>query len=600
MVIEKEVPPFLEWFPEAFAYWIIVVAALSVVGLVLSYLFFSARKGPAAGTREVLRMISDGVSDLLWISPRRVFALARLAVQESWRRRVWVAVVFFWAILAFSAWFLKGATTEAAKLHLGFVLGWSTFLSLMVALFLSVFSLPNDMAKKTIYTIVTKPVRSSEIVLGRIAGFTAVGTGLLLVMAATSYAFVTLQLRHTHAILAEDLSPLPSSANGGAVLVGRTSRDMEHRHAGVRIFPDRRGVTDVVNGHSHDITVEKGPDGNDRYVVHPPHDMLVARVPIYGKLKFRDEAGNETLRAGSVGDEWNYRQYIEGGTATAAIWRFAGVRPDDFPDGLPLQMSFGVFRTYKGNVEEGIPAEITLRNPRTRFSVVADIIRPREFVLNTVRIPRELVGPNGASVDLYRDLVSAGEVEIQVRCVPPAQYLGMAQADLYIAAPEASFRLNLAKGYLGIWLQMLLITAFGVTFSTFLNGPVSLIATLSTLVFGYFSMNFMQEMLRGNVPGGGPFESLIRMVNQSNVMSELEPGLYRTLAETGDKLFQGVLFVTVSLLPDIKAFSDVNFVTDGFNIPVNNLLVHGTMALGYLTPLVGIGYFILRRREVAK
>lgn len=599
MVIENEVLPFLDWFPGAFAYWILVVAALVAVGLTLSFLFFAARRGPATGLREVLQMVADGVSDLLWISPRRVLALSRLAVQEAWRRRVWVAIVFFWIILAFSAWFLDAATTESARLHLSFVLGWSTFLSLMVALFMSVFSLPNDMAKKTIYTVVTKPVRPSEIVLGRIVGFGAVGTGLLLVMAVTSYAFVTLQLRHSHEVLVEELQPPERSIQGGPALVGRTSRAMEHRHA-VRVFADGRGVTDVVNGHSHEIVIDKGPDGQDRYTVQSPHDMLVARVPIYGELKFRDEAGNETVRGANVGDEWTYRQFIEGGTANAALWRFRGIDADQFPNGLPLQMTFGVFRTYKGNVEEGIPGEIVLRNPKTRFSVVAAIVRPREFVLNSIRVPRELVSPSGEPVDLFKDLVANGELEVQVRCVPPGQYLGMARADLYILATEASFRVNLAKGFLGVWLQMLLITAFGVMFSTFLNGPVSLIATLSTLVFGYFSMNFMQEMLQGKVPGGGPFESLIRMVNQANVMNELEPGMYRTLAETGDKLFQGVLFVTVSLLPNLKAFSDVSYVTDGFNIPLNNLLVHGAMALGYLAPLFVIGYIILKRREVAK
>jgi len=604
MVIEHEVPPFLDWFPGAFAYWVLVVAALIATGLALSFLFYSARRGPASGLREVLQLISDGVSDLLWISPRRILALARLAVQEAWRRRVWVAIVFFWVILAFSAWFLDSATTESARLHLSFVLGWSTFLSLMVALFMSVFSLPNDMAKKTIYTVVTKPVRPSEIVLGRIVGFGAVGTGLLLVMAATSYAFVTLQLRHTHKVLVEELETPEGSLQGGPALVSRTSRDMEHRHL-VRLFKDERGVvtggvTDVVNGHSHEITVETDPNGQVRYAVQPPHDMLVARVPIYGELTFRDEAGTETDRGISVGDEWTYRQFIEGGTANAALWRFRGIDGEQFPNGLPLQMTFGVFRTYKGNIEEGIPGEIVLRNPKTRFSVVAAIVRPREFVLNTIRVPRELVGPTGGPVDLFKDLVANGELEVQVRCVPPGQYLGMAPADLYILDTEASFRVNVAKGFLGIWLQMLLITAIGVTFSTFLNGPVSLIATLSTLVFGYFSMNFMQEMVQGKVPGGGPFESLIRMVNQSNVMNELEPGMYRTLAEAGDKLFQGVLFITVSLLPDLQALSDVDHVTDGFNIPFNNLLVHGTMALGYLAPLFTIGYVILKRREVAK
>ena len=50
---------------------------------------------------------------------------------------------------------------------------------LALALFLGVFSLPNDIQNRTIFTIVTKPVRPLEIVLGRILGFGAIGTLLL-------------------------------------------------------------------------------------------------------------------------------------------------------------------------------------------------------------------------------------------------------------------------------------------------------------------------------------------------------------------------------------------------------------------------------------
>jgi hypothetical protein len=47
-------------------------------------------------------------------------------------------------------------------------------------LLISAFSLPTDFKSKTIYTVVTKPVRAGDIVLGRIVGFTIVGTLMLL------------------------------------------------------------------------------------------------------------------------------------------------------------------------------------------------------------------------------------------------------------------------------------------------------------------------------------------------------------------------------------------------------------------------------------
>ena len=77
------------------------------------------------------------------------------------------------------------------------------------------------------------------------------------------------------------------------------------------------------------------------------------------------------------------------------------------------------------------------------------------------------------SCNLFEDLVADGRVEIWLRCLQPAQYFGAAQPDLYLRARDASFAWNFAKGYFGIWLQMVLLIGFGVTFSTFLSGPGS-------------------------------------------------------------------------------------------------------------------------------
>ena len=52
----------------------------------------------------------------------------------------------------------------------------TTYLVLLMALLISTFSLPTDMKNRTITTVVTKPVHTSEIVLGRIVGFTIIGT----------------------------------------------------------------------------------------------------------------------------------------------------------------------------------------------------------------------------------------------------------------------------------------------------------------------------------------------------------------------------------------------------------------------------------------
>ena len=83
------------------------------------------------------------------------------------------------------------AEQQPGRVYLSFVLTSTNYLVLLMALLLSAFSLPNDVKNRTIYTVVTKPIRASEIVLGRTLGFAAVGTSMLLVMGIISYFFVT-------------------------------------------------------------------------------------------------------------------------------------------------------------------------------------------------------------------------------------------------------------------------------------------------------------------------------------------------------------------------------------------------------------------------
>ncbi len=58
-------------------------------------------------------MVKRGLRDLFSISPRRILALAWLAVQESLRRRVLVGFAVFLLILLFAGWFLDTQTDRS-------------------------------------------------------------------------------------------------------------------------------------------------------------------------------------------------------------------------------------------------------------------------------------------------------------------------------------------------------------------------------------------------------------------------------------------------------------------------------------------------------
>lgn len=620
MVFEKELLPTLnEWLLNSGGLWLLVVAALSATAVVLGLVFQLIRFGPRAALRSVGQVIGNFFGDVLGISPRRVAALAALAVKESIRRRVLYVFVVFALLLAFAGWFLDPRSDNPAKLYLTFLLNAVSFLSLVMAVVLSATSLPADLKNRTIQTVVTKPVRATEIVLGRILGFSFTGTLLLLAMALPSYVFVYRTLSHSHAI---DAASMVEVRNVPGALQGRTSSVNGHAHD-FTVDAQGLGRTVVEQGHWHRVSSEQ-VGGQTRYVVGPPEDQLTAKVPVYGQLTFVSRDGTPADKGINVGNEWTYLSYIDGATRAAAIWTFDGVTPDRFPDGLPVEMNLKVFRTYKGDIEKTILGSIKLRRALPPMPATKDETQRRdamiqrqlerasqptsepknffvqEYKTDQVVFPRKLNDSSGKEIDLFEVLAPDGRIEVEVQCLQGGQYFGMAQPDVYLRAAYAPFWLNYLKCFSGVWLQMVLVTAFGVMFSTFLSAPVALLATLSVMAAGYFNVvDTMIEYGLGRNLGGGIAESAVRLFLQSNLTTPLESGWGTTFVKLFDAVTMPFLVVVASILPDLNQFNHVPFVANGYDIPNQVMALRLLAALGYFIPLAIVGYLFFRNREVA-
>jgi hypothetical protein len=597
MVLETDPIVFSQWIGGAILFYLIAAGLITFGVLLVSFVVAAFRMGPLPAGDMLFKGIIRGFRDLSLTSPRRLLALAWLAMQESLRRRVLVVLGVFFVIMLFAGWFLDPTTNDPATLYLSFVLTTATYLVLLISLFLSVFSLPTDIKNRTITTIVTKPVRHGEIVLGRILGFSAVGTFMLAAMALVSYVFVNRALNHTHEVdLTKVVAVDPQNApQFKSVRSGTTNG---HRHEVTIDETSGKGETDVQQGHKHEVTIQQR-GGKQVAVLGPPRGMLTARVPIYGPVRFKDRAGQTVAKGVNVGNEWGYRSFIEGGTLASAIWKFDNITPERFPKGLPLEMTLRVFRTYKGTIEKGINCSLVVKNPRTGKASSLRVFQAKDFQIDDYTVPVELKDAEGNPLNLFKDLVDNGQVEIWLQCLEPAQYLGVAKADLYLKARNASYTANFVKGYVGIWLQMILVISFGVMFSTFLSGPVAMMATISALLLGFFTQNVF-DLAAHKVQGGGPVESLIRIVNQSNMTVEMDEGLTRDVVKAVDMVLLKIMEVFARLVPDFSTFSNVDYLAHGYNIPGDLVLSQIVSTLGYIAAVFIAGYFLLRTREVSK
>jgi hypothetical protein len=670
MVVE-DFSKFSEWLLASLPAFGLIILAAIVLGVFFGFLIASFRHGPFEAFYIVATVIAQAIPDFLFTSPRRVFAIARLAIKEALRRKV-ILVTFgiFAASLLFGGWFMNSGSDHPDQIYVNFVLWGTQMLVLLMAMLISAFSLPDDIKNKTIFTVVTKPVRPTEIVLGRIVGFGLLGTALLTLMGVISFFFVWRGLSHTHMIVG-DTQTLASFADvpldkrslitgkrisDNAVMEASTNNVSGHSHR-IELIHDIRDVGDPepeiksniidtktmddgrtlyrrvvcvpVGGHTHRVFVD-GEGESARISLGPAVGYFRARVPIYAeKLTFFDRQGNVKERGFNVGKERNYRGYVDGGNAmtrsslSKALFEFDEFSLDQFGDKdiLPLEMTLGVFRTYKGDVEKrvtgGIQFESVPELADIDNKIVSEVIdfETNEYNVQVLPIPRKIIGkeiqPDGKLVgkgeyDLFEDFAGEnGKIRLSLTCRDFNQYLGAAKADIYFRANDQVYWWNFTKGYIGIWFQMMIIIAMGVAFSTFLSAPITMLGTSVMIIVGFFT-TFIREMTDVEHAGGGPIESLIRVVTQKNMILDLDTGILTTVVEQLDKLIIAMMSSLTYLAPNfgggqrgrILNFSD--YLTYGYAIQSDRILAGLTTTIAFVIGLTILGYFALKTREIAK
>ncbi len=598
------------------------------------------------------------IPEIFAMRPRRLYAIARLAVVEATRRMwaPWVVIVLFAVILAFTHWFLPAPQQRPAELGRIFVGTLTLLVMLLLTVMVTVMaplSLPQDIQMQTIYTVVSKPVRRLELIWGRIFGYMAIVTVLVLVFGGVSLLYL--------------------SRN-----IGGTINEIE----------------------SQAVKVQETDPDRARFLVDQAEQLrtrMSARLPVKGSLTFIDSRGTPQIKGIDVGQELEFRSHVEGGTPSAAIWAFGAAVVDPYDprlrinrripvdsllkpgtieaieneakvleygvgalearrqaanipaaevaqitsevsrvtakiqqlradsqklnarfDGLiakskqaatdkkaeeseglrreadalhsppiPMEMTFTIYRTTKGRVGDPVYAEIEVANPRTDVPKYRTTFPIREYYTNKRVLPSSyLVG-------------SLGELKVSVRCMSPTQYLGMAESDFYFLADSGNFGWNFFKGLFGIWLQSMVLTTIGVFAGTFLSWPVALLFTIAFFVAGHAAFSILRDFFLQTVVGGGPFESLIRLLSHDNQVNDLDPTLGVVVAKTFDAVVMPVMSRMVYLIPNLSTLDVSNTVAEGFAVGFPLVVQNTLIALAYAVPFSIGGYFILKNREVA-
>jgi hypothetical protein len=131
--------------------------------------------------------------------------------------------------------------------------------------------------------------------------------------------------------------------------------------------------------------------------------------------------------------------------------------------------------------------------------------------------------------------------------------------------------------------------------------------TFGLVILGSPMRSYMEGQLKqlgteGRVLGGGMLESAYRLFTQMNVQSPLPDNATTQVIQWLDsRIFNGLALVE-NVVPDFNHFDMTPYVANGFDVPFNSagaaVLPSVMTVLGYLLPLVVLGYFSLQLREL--
>ena len=521
------------------AQWAIVFGSFVVLFLIVSIATSFPLYG-AAGPGRVLAGMLRGFKEFVSPSPRRVYAIASLTFKESIRKKALLVFVVFAVLFMFASWFMTSPSDRPdmqIRNYVAFVFIAINMLVLPVVLLLSCWGLPEDIRIRSLHTVVTKPVRRNEVVLGRMLGFASVGTMILLIMSTVGFIWIQRQVSDNVELLCrvpvyavagpEGVKFLDRSGNPGAgVNVGdivetRSFIEGGTRATGIWTFPlDEQADTLKLESRFEAFRTFKGDMNRSirvRYVLVNEEKSLKVPLPPFEV----DEFGTNEMVVTRT-QKWTDEQTLE-------------TKDVDIYDDLAVLSEDGQF----------------------------------------------------------------GSLVVQVQCLDRSQYLGVSRGDFFIRLPDRSFTTGYIKAVIGVWLKVLIIVMSGVTASCFVKWPVATFLSFKVIVIGQVARGFLDKVLSGKQAGGGAAESVYRLVTHMNDTNALPENPLTSFILLFDHGLQHLLWMVKFMIPDLRSFGMSDWVARGFDVPWGGVMLPSiAITVGYFLPCVLLGYFSLSMREL--
>ncbi len=154
---------------------------------------------------------------------RPIYRVAKATFYEGWRRRFLNGILIFAILIIGSSWVFTYLQPGAElKMLIDVGLGSIRFFGMLIAIFLGTRLIPDEIEKRTIYTLLAKPVTRAQFLVGKYLGGLATVISNVLLMGITFYIVFALKAPQFR-----DMSAAQPGETGGA------SYSMEFMYANV-------------------------------------------------------------------------------------------------------------------------------------------------------------------------------------------------------------------------------------------------------------------------------------------------------------------------------------------------------------------------------
>ena len=549
---------------------------------------------------------------------KRTWAIALNTYREALRKRVLLILPFFAAAIAATVWLVPAINEEArVRLVEQMSLGLTTFFGTIVAVFLAGWSMPAEIEGREIYSVITKPIRRVQVLLGKLLGFLLVLALLVAVMMGMGAIAVrfTAWRAHLPVSLARPLAPVAMTYTGQGsgqwqgdqLLVRITTTQIGERWeipikgeppAGAATIPfvlrvgwlagkpkwtppseDELAERDVAR-----LRIE-GYDAEGRklwaeqsevklqyiFMLVDEHRLQTQRH-LEGSLELpQSPTGLARLELTVLSTDPSYplppvRWYAP---SEKVEWRFAAVPREILPE---ADAEFGLTIGQFGTGSRGVDVRFQFTNPETGESKVVQAPL-KDNIRVKFAFPGELVSQDG-------------RLEVTYVGSPENVYIGLrpAEPSLTLRQRPVPLEWGYGKATLLVLGELMLIATMAAMVSTVVSGPVAVLVALATWFAGT-SAGFVKEYAEAAAVAEQTAQHVVHS-HETEVLTGWLGTVLNPLLE-----FEAVV------LPDFAHYAAAPHIIAGMDVPWSVMQQALTQTLLFVGAGIVVGWAIFRRRE---